>query len=93
MVHRRQGDTAFFASDTPSTQFRDTYRGLASTRDDRNDRKFGSTHPAVVNFVFLDGHVQAMELETDLDVLRWYSVIGDGNDPTAPTDGADDGSS
>jgi len=93
MVHLRQGDTAFFAADTPATQFRDTYRGLASTRDDRNERKFGSTHPGVVNFVFLDGHVRAMEVETDLDVLRWYSVIGDGNDPEAPTDGADDGNS
>ena len=90
MVHTIQGDTAFFAADTPATQFRDSYRGLASARDDRNTRKFGGEHPGLVNFVFLDGHVQGIETETDLNVLRWYSVIGDGNDPEAPTDGTDD---
>jgi prepilin-type N-terminal cleavage/methylation domain-containing protein/prepilin-type processing-associated H-X9-DG protein len=93
MVHTLQGDTAFFAADTPATQFRDSYRGLASARDDRNTRKFGGEHPGLVNFVFLDGHVQGIEAETDLNVLRWYSVIGDGNDPEAPTDGMDDGNS
>ena len=93
MVHTLQGDTAFFAADTPATQFRDSYRGLASARDDRNTRKFGGEHPGLVNFVFLDGHVQGIEAETDLNVLRWYSVIGDGNDPEAPTDGIDDGNS
>ena len=93
MVHTIQGDTAFFAADTPATQFRDSYRGLASARDDRNTRKFGGEHPGLVNFVFLDGHVQGIETETDLNVLRWYSVIGDGNDPEAPTDGTDDGNS
>ena len=93
MVHTLQGDTAFFAADTPATQFRDSYRGLASARDDRNTRKFGGEHPGLVNFVFLDGHVQGIETETDLNVLRWYSVIGDGNDPEAPTDGTDDGNS
>ena len=81
MVHTIQGDTAFFGADTPATQFRDSYRGLASARDDRNTRKFGGEHPGLVNFVFLDGHVQGIETETDLNVLRWYSVIGDGNDP------------
>ena len=93
MVHTIQGDTAFFAAYTPATQFRDSYRGLASARDDRNTRKFGGEHPGLVNFVFLDGHVQGIETETDLNVLRWYSVIGDGNDPEAPTDGTDDGNS
>ena len=93
MVHHRQGDTAFFAADTPATQFRDTYRGLASAPDDRNTRKFGSMHPGVVSFVFLDAHVQAISIDTDLNVLRWYSAIGDGNDPTAPGDGTDDGGS
>jgi prepilin-type processing-associated H-X9-DG protein/prepilin-type N-terminal cleavage/methylation domain-containing protein len=93
MIHHRQGDTAFFAADTPATQFRDTYRGLASAADDRNRRKFGGPHPGVVNFVFLDGHVEAIESGIDLNVLRWYSVIGDGNDPDAPADGTDDGNS
>ena len=69
----------------------DTARGLASSSRDTNARKFGSLHPGVTNFVFLDGHVDAIANETDLDVLRWYSTIGDGNDPTAPADGPDGG--
>jgi prepilin-type processing-associated H-X9-DG protein/prepilin-type N-terminal cleavage/methylation domain-containing protein len=86
MVHYNQGDTAFFAADTPATQFRDTLRGLASFPDDTSSRKFGSRHPGTTNFVFLDGHVEAISNETDSDVLRWYCTIADGNDPTAPAD-------
>ncbi|MFM8413207.1 MAG: DUF1559 domain-containing protein [Planctomycetota bacterium] len=88
-VHYNQGDTAFFAADTPTTQFRDTLRGLASGPDDRSNRKFGSRHPGITNFVFLDGHVEAIVNETDFDVLRWYCTIADGNDPTKPADDGD----
>ena len=87
LVHLRQGDTAFFAADTPATQFRDTYRGLADGPDDRNVRKFGSRHPGVTNFVFLDGHVESIANDTDPQVLLWYGTIGDGNDPGAAQDG------
>ena len=89
MVHRAQGDTAFFASDNPYVCFRDPARGLASGADDTNPRKFGSLHPGVTPFVFLDGHVESIENDIDLTVLRWYCSIGDGNDPTAPPDGTD----
>jgi prepilin-type N-terminal cleavage/methylation domain-containing protein/prepilin-type processing-associated H-X9-DG protein len=91
MIHYNQGDTAFFAADTPQTQFRDTLRGLASAADDTNSRKFGSKHPGLVNFVFLDGHVEAISVETDRDILRWYCLISDGNDPTAAADDNDAG--
>ena len=90
-IHFNQGDTAFFAADTPSTQFRDTLRGLASAPDDKNSRKFGSLHPGLVNFVFLDGHVEAIGIETDSNILRWYCLIADGNDPTAAADDNDAG--
>ena len=90
-VHYNQGDTAFFAADTPTTQFRDTLRGLASAPDDTSSRKFGSRHPGVTNFAFLDGHVEAISNETDTDVLRWYCTIADGNDPTRPPDDGDPG--
>ncbi len=85
-VHYEQGDTAFFAADTPTTQFRDTLRGLAAAPDDTSSRKFGSRHPGITNFAFLDGHVEAISNETDSDILRWYCTIADGNDPTAPPD-------
>jgi prepilin-type N-terminal cleavage/methylation domain-containing protein/prepilin-type processing-associated H-X9-DG protein len=91
MVHFQQGDTAFFPSDTPHVLFRDTARGLADGPGDTSNRKFGSRHPGVTQFVFLDGHVEAISNTTGLDILRWYCAIGDGNDPTAPTDGANPG--
>jgi prepilin-type N-terminal cleavage/methylation domain-containing protein/prepilin-type processing-associated H-X9-DG protein len=89
MVQHDQGDTAMFAADTPLTLFRDTARGIADGPDDRNARKYGSMHPAVTNFVFLDGHVEPIDTGTDATVLRWYCTVGDGNDPTAPQDYTD----
>jgi len=89
MAHRWQGDTAFFPADTPDVLFRDVYRGLAWAADDRSARKFGSRHPGVVQFVFLDAHVESIATETDSDVLLRYALIGDGMDPTAVVE--DDG--
>jgi type II secretory pathway pseudopilin PulG len=91
MSQRRQGDTAFFPSDTPDVVFRDVYRGLASAADDRSARKFGSKHPGVVLFVFLDAHVEPISVDTDRDVLLRYALIGDGLDPLATDGGGDDG--
>lgn len=89
MADYMQGDTAFFAADNPYVCFRDPARGLASGPDDMNRRKFGSLHPGITPFVFLDGHVESIENDVDLTVLRWYCSIGDGNDPKVPTDGTD----
>lgn len=89
MFHHDQGDTAFFAADTPLTIFRDTARGIADGPSDLNPRKYGSLHPGVTNFAFLDGRVDAVANNTDTTVLRWYCTVGDGNDPTAPTDPGD----
>ncbi len=91
MQQFEQGDTSMFCADTPQTLFRDTARGLAISTDDLNYRKFGSLHTGLTNFVFLDAHVDSIDANTDLTVLRWYSTIGDGNDPTAPPDGANSG--
>ena len=92
MVHFRQGDTAFFAADTPHTQFRDVGEGLADGPQDTAIRKFGSPHPGVTQFVFLDGHVEPLATDTERTVLMWYAAIGDGHDPTAGDDAADGGS-
>jgi prepilin-type N-terminal cleavage/methylation domain-containing protein len=88
MTHRRQGDTAFFPADTPDVLFRDVYRGLAAAPDDHSTRKFGSRHGDIVQFVFLDAHVEPIAADTDREVLLRYAVIGDGLDPTA-VDGGD----
>ena len=82
MEHYNQGDTAVFVSDTPHTLFRDTARGLASTPRDTNNRKFGSLHPGVTQFVMCDGHVEALSNDTNSDVLLKYAAIGDGDDPS-----------
>jgi prepilin-type processing-associated H-X9-DG protein len=89
-VHYKQGDTAFFAADTPTTQFRDTLRGLASGPEDHVERKFGSLHPGTTNFLFLDGHVEAISNETSTSILALYSMIADGDDPTTPNDTSTD---
>jgi len=83
MQHHSQGDCSIFAADTPHGIFADTRRGLANSVHDTNSTKYGGEHPAVTLFVFLDGHVESLSNDTDLDVLNWYSAIGDGNDPTS----------
>ncbi len=82
MEHYDQGDTAIFVSDTPHTLFRDTSRGLASSPRDTNNKKFGSLHPGVTQFVMCDGHVEALNNNLDIDVLLKYAAIGDGDDPS-----------
>jgi hypothetical protein len=39
--------------------------------------------------VFLDGHVDALSNSTSRDILRMFSAIGDGDDPSDPGDGTD----
>lgn len=82
MIHYHQGDCAFFAGDTPRGIFADTRGGLANSWRDMSDEKYGSEHPSVTLFVFLDGHAESLSNDTDLDTLRWYCSIGAGNDPT-----------
>ncbi len=58
--HARQGDSCFLASDSLTTIMRGTEDGLADGPDDPSDEVFGSEHPGVVQFVFLDGHAEAL---------------------------------
>lgn len=61
-AHTNQGDTCFFAADLLNTIMRGTEDGLAAGPQDRSGRRgaqrFGSSHPGVVLFVFLDGHTE-----------------------------------
>jgi prepilin-type N-terminal cleavage/methylation domain-containing protein len=76
MEHYSQGDTAFIAGDTPHTSFRGSENGLATGPDDPDKSKFGSAHPSVVQFVFLDGHVDALDKDTSKETLKALSTIG-----------------
>jgi hypothetical protein len=57
-IHALQGDSCFLASDSLTTVLRGTEDGLADGLDDDSDQVFGSTHPGITLFVFLDGHVE-----------------------------------
>lgn len=59
LVHLRQGDTCFLAADSLETILRGTEDGLAISPLDDDNEKFGSLHPGITQFVFLDGHVEA----------------------------------
>lgn len=79
MEHHANGDTAAIAGDTPHTTFRGTKNGLAEAPDDPDRTKFGSAHSSgVVQFVFLDGHVDALPADTSVEVLKAVSTIGGG---------------
>jgi prepilin-type processing-associated H-X9-DG protein len=79
MVSTFQGDTAFFCGDMPQTVLRTAKAGLAADENDSSNEKFGSLHPGVCNFVFLDGPVQPIATEFDVVMLQHLSAIGDGN--------------
>ena len=76
--HHLQGDCAFHAGDTSWGIFADTERGLADSRRDTSRSKYGGEHSSVTMFVYLDGHVSAIQNDTDLGTLRALCVIGDG---------------
>ena len=84
--HHFQGDTAFFAADNPRVVFGAMETGIAQSeleecRGNFNDPciyRFGSRHEGIIEFAFLDGHVQAVAKETDLLVLQALAIIGDG---------------
>jgi prepilin-type N-terminal cleavage/methylation domain-containing protein len=79
MEHHAIGDTAAIAGDTPYTTFRGSKNGLANGPDDPDRTKFGSSHSnSVVQFVFLDAHVDALGSDTDVAVLKAMSTISGG---------------
>jgi prepilin-type processing-associated H-X9-DG protein len=86
MEHYAIGDTASIPGDTPHTAFRctgcsgdDQKDGLASSPDDPDRNKFGSSHSGgIVQFVFLDGHVRGLHRDIALAVLKALSTIGGG---------------
>ncbi|HEX5470889.1 MAG TPA: DUF1559 domain-containing protein [Lacipirellulaceae bacterium] len=73
------GDTAAIPGDTPHTTFRCTEGGLATGADDTSNQKFGSSHAGgIVQFVYCDGHVNALRADIALEVLKALSTIGGG---------------
>ncbi len=79
--HYVQADTAFLAGDRPEVIFAGTEEGLADRPNDPDLAEFGSAHPSVVQFAFLDGHVEAVQNSVDLTTLKALSTIA-GEEPT-----------
>ena len=77
MLHYAQGDNAILAGDSPRTIFAGTGEGIATGPDDPSATKFGSEHNGLANFMFLDGHVQAINNDVDYQVLNLVGAIGD----------------
>ncbi len=76
-LHHDQGDTAFFAGDNDWSILAGTSGGIAETGE-MTISKFGSEHSSVAQFVYLDGHVKAIDKGIDDTTLRLLSAIGDG---------------
>ena len=73
--HKCLGDMAFFAGDDTDTIFgEDMARGPMDGSDD----EFGSEHPDITQFVFLDGHVDSIRYGVDNDAFELLLSIGDG---------------
>ena len=61
-----------FTRDLPLAQF-----GESTFRE----RRFGSWHPAVCQFVFADGSVHAVSTSVDILTLTWLTIRNDGRVP------------
>ena len=76
--HHDAGDTAFFAGDHPGTILAGTRNGFPTSPEDPSEDKFGSEHPDLIQFVFLDGHVAGLTTDVDVTTLQRLSTFGDG---------------
>lgn len=84
--HYWQGDTAFLAADCPRTVFGVAIHGLREDgrvakpeEGDAPRESFGGPHPGITMFVYLDGHVDSVNNDSDTNTLASLSAIGDGN--------------
>ena len=78
MEHYAIGDTAFLAGDHLDTIFAGTDEGLAADADDRHDHIFGSSHFSIVQFVFLDAHVEGIDKDIADEALMALSTYAGG---------------
>jgi prepilin-type processing-associated H-X9-DG protein len=86
--HFWMGDTAFMAGDTRHTILAGASTGIAEPQQAQVTLEveegevveiargiWGSEHPGVVQFVYVDGHVDALSRNTDIDILKAKSTI------------------
>jgi prepilin-type N-terminal cleavage/methylation domain-containing protein len=78
MEHFEAGDTAFLAGDCIQTVLAGADEGLATGFQDKRDHIFGSEHSGVVEFVYLDGHVDSLNQGIDKKTLLALSTYAGG---------------
>ncbi len=78
MEDYEQGDTAFFAGDQREAVLRAAAGGIATDPDDPSKEQFGSSHPEIAQFVYLDGHVNGLDKSTEEAIFTLLCTIGDG---------------
>jgi prepilin-type N-terminal cleavage/methylation domain-containing protein len=78
MEHFEIGDTAFLSGDCVQTVLAGVDVGLATGPEDKRDHMFGSAHPAVVQFIYLDAHVEPLDRDIDRKVLLSLSTFAGG---------------
>jgi prepilin-type processing-associated H-X9-DG protein len=77
MEHFEIGDTAFLAGDALQTIICGTEDGLVTGPDDDDDEKFGGPHSGIVHFVYLDGHVGALQTSIEArSLVALSSIVG-----------------
>lgn len=86
----RYGDSSIYNVDglIPMLRWAGPGKGIALTPDELHTPNqyltFGSAHPSVCQFVFVDGHVEALEVSTDTQLLGYLAVIDDGEVTSSP---------
>src|SRR6185503_17659118 len=78
MEHFEIGDTAFLSGDCIQTVLAGADEGLAKGWDDRRDHIFGSDHRTIVQFIYLDGHVDSLNKDIDKQTLLALSTYAGG---------------
>jgi prepilin-type N-terminal cleavage/methylation domain-containing protein/prepilin-type processing-associated H-X9-DG protein len=76
--HFEMADTAFLAGDALETILCGSWNGLAYGLDDDAHRKFGGPHSGIVQFAFLDGHVDSLQSAIGIPMLKGLCTIGGG---------------
>ncbi len=77
-VHYKISNTAFLAGDLPRTIFAGSEGGIAVNSFNYTVSRFGSEHPGITQFVYLDGQVRIVSPEIEQATLNALaSVAGD----------------
>jgi prepilin-type processing-associated H-X9-DG protein len=77
---KSNGDSSVYSSNNVSVSSRKIGPGfpLQPPTGSTTQNAFGSYHPDLCQFVFCDGHVQALSIATSVDLLRRLAAREDG---------------